>query len=196
MKPHLTLLSGIAWHLSFTTTTTTRLQLFHFCSLLSHGISCWAHLVLKPLTAVETLLRLHHMGLLWNSKVHCDSQSTAGGAHEQTDRSKLACFSSLSTIYSSSFSICPVISVQKASLQPQRQTLHQALLVSKNATKTQLCMCDILVFFHQQLWDLQKSVYFEYCEPVLLNRHFKGFSRPVCTSTRPCLDNYWAKGSL
>lgn len=53
-----------------------------------------------------------------------------------------------------------------------------------------------LFFFHQQLWDLQKSVYFECCEPVLLNRHFKGFSRPVCTSTRPCLDNYWAKGSL
>lgn len=50
--------------------------------------------------------------------------------------------------------------------------------------------------FPEQLQDFQKSVYSRCCRPILSRRCFKGFSRPLCTSTRPSLGSYWATGRL
>lgn len=78
--PHLTLLPGIAWHFSITTSTTACLQLFHFCSSVSHGTSCWVHLLLQPLSDITNLVLCVHHALItcdlsWNSTAQCDSLS-------------------------------------------------------------------------------------------------------------------------
>lgn len=43
---------------------TTRLQLFHFCSLLSHGTSCRVHLLLKTLCVVTNVVLWQHHALI------------------------------------------------------------------------------------------------------------------------------------
>lgn len=55
---------------------------------------------------------------------------------------------------------------------------------------TQRCTWDILTGC------TSSKVYPLSCGPVLPMRLFKGFSRPLCTSTKPPLDNYWATGTL
>lgn len=94
---------AIVWQFSCTTSTTARLQLFHFCSSLSHGTSCRVHLLVKLLSvAINLILCLRHVlitfvcpGIAQLNVTHL-ARSSTGWEHEWADSRELLCFFSWS----------------------------------------------------------------------------------------------------
>lgn len=95
--------------------TTTRLQLFHFCSSLSHGASCWVCLLLQSYyrPSIVPPPCTSYMHLSWNSTVQCDSLST--GFHRGstwTHTRGLLCFLPPEAVEDTLFIVCMAVTVQ------------------------------------------------------------------------------------